>query len=67
MRIIKNPDTEFVKNLKKRIKDNGGYCPCKIQKTRENKCPCRQYRDTQDCDCGLYIKIPEETDFEGDL
>ena len=28
-KIIKNPDEEFVRNLKKRIKDNGKYCPCR--------------------------------------
>lgn len=29
MTIIKNPDDSFVRNLKKRIKSNNGYCPCK--------------------------------------
>lgn len=26
---IKNPDELFVRNLKKRIRQNNGYCPCK--------------------------------------
>ncbi len=29
MKTIRNPDDVFVKNLKKRIKQNNGYCPCK--------------------------------------
>lgn len=29
MSIVKNPDPLFVKNLRKRIKQNNGYCPCK--------------------------------------
>ena len=29
---IKNPDTDFVKNLKKRIKANNGFCPCQMEK-----------------------------------
>lgn len=57
-RVIKNPDTEFVKGLKKRIKSNNGYCPCKIEKTKDNKCPCTEFRTTGYCCCGLYIKDP---------
>lgn len=29
MKIILNPDDTFVWNLKKRIKANNGFCPCK--------------------------------------
>ena len=29
MIVVKNPDPIFVKNLRKRIKQNNGYCPCK--------------------------------------
>ena len=53
-----NPDTEFVRNLKKRIKSNSGYCPCKLGKKPENKCPCADFVDTGNCDCGLFIKDP---------
>lgn len=53
-----NPDSEFVRNLKKRIKSNSGYCPCKLSKLPENKCPCNDFRNNGSCDCGLYIKDP---------
>lgn len=53
-----NPDSEFVRNLKKRIKSNSGYCPCKMGKRPENKCPCENFRLNSECDCGLYIKDP---------
>ena len=53
-----NPDTEFVRNLKKRIKSNSGYCPCKVVKVPENKCPCVDFKERSDCACGLYIKDP---------
>lgn len=62
---IKNPDTEFVKNLRKRIKDNSGYCPCRPDKIPENKCQCEEYRTTGECICGLYIKVPDYSDEEG--
>ena len=55
---IKNPDDEFVKNLKKRIKDNGKHCPCQIEKTDDTKCPCKLFRETDECLCGLYIRVP---------
>lgn len=29
MSVVKNPDPIVVKNLRKRIKQNNGYCPCK--------------------------------------
>jgi len=29
MKIILNPDDTFVRNLKKRIKANNNFCPCK--------------------------------------
>lgn len=29
MPVIHNPDENFVKNLRRRIRRNNGYCPCK--------------------------------------
>ncbi len=29
MQVIRNPDDIFVKNLRKRIRRNNGFCPCK--------------------------------------
>ena len=64
-KLIKNPDQEFVKNLKRRIKDNGGYCPCRPSKIPENKCPCSAYREDGECICGLFIRVPVYDDEEG--
>ena len=61
---IKNPDTEFVKRFKKKLKDNNGYCPCRVDKTPDTKCPCLEYRTTGECICGLYIKVPDYSDEE---
>ena len=57
---ILNPDDEFVRNLKKRIKANSGYCPCAIVKNQDTKCPCKDFREEGECHCGLYIKNPCE-------
>lgn len=57
---IKNPDSDLVKDIKKRIKNNGGHCCCAIQKNEDTKCPCKMFRDTQECICGLYIRVPKD-------
>ena len=61
---IKNPDTEFVKRFKKKLKDNNGYCPCRLEKTPDTKCPCSEFRESGECICGLYIKVPTYDDEE---
>ena len=59
MRIKLNNDKELVAIIKEKLKENDGYCPCRIQHTEETKCMCKEFRDKQDageCHCGLYIK-----------
>lgn len=51
-KIIKNPETDYVKDLKKRIKANNGFCPCQLEKTPDTKCPCKIFRETGECCCG---------------
>lgn len=58
-KIIRNPDPEFQKSFKKKLNKNGGYCPCKFEKIEDNKCPCKEFRETKECECTLYIKVPD--------
>ena len=37
MKITLNPDKEVVSNIKEGLKRTGGYCPCRLQRTEENK------------------------------
>lgn len=61
MKIVENPDKEFARDIKKKIKENGGYCICAIEKSKDFKCPCKDFRDQVkdniegSCNCGLYI------------
>ena len=61
MRVFLNADREFVDEVWKAIKDNNGYCPCALQKTRDTKCKCKDFRDKVaagvegSCNCGLFI------------
>lgn len=59
MKIIVNPDNEVVKTVRQALKDNDGYCPCKVLHIADNKCMCKDFREQGEgeCHCGLYIKI----------
>ena len=54
MKITLNPDMEIVRTVKEGLKQTGGYCPCRLAHTEENKCMCLEFR-----------KQIEDPDFEG--
>lgn len=58
MEIRVNPDKEIVKEIKEKIKNNDGYCPCQIEKSDRTKCICKNFLEGTDewCHCGLYYK-----------
>lgn len=58
MKIIQNPNKDFVEQMLKALKENSNYCPCKIEKTKDTKCICKEFREQKDgwCNCGLYYK-----------
>lgn len=63
MSIRLNEDQEIVKTIREGLKAKGGYCPCRIQKTEDYKCICKEFRDQISnpefegyCHCRLYYK-----------
>ena len=67
MAIKLNPDKEIVKTIKEGLEKTGGYCPCRIQRTPENKCICEEFKaqiadpDFEGfCHCMLYYKEKEK-------
>ena len=58
MKIIQNPNKDFVEQMLKALKENSNYCPCKTEKTKDTKCMCKEFREQKDgwCHCGLYCK-----------
>jgi ferredoxin-thioredoxin reductase catalytic subunit len=59
LKIKLNPDKELVEEIKARLKETGGYCPCAAFKTEDTKCPCKEFREKDtagECYCGLYVK-----------
>lgn len=65
MTIRQNPDKDYAKKVREKLKDNGGYCPCRINKNEDTKCMCKEFRDQIEkgeegmCHCGLYISEVE--------
>ncbi len=63
MKITKNPDAEIVRVIEEGLRARGGYCPCRMAKTEDNKCMCREFREQIAdadfegyCHCRLYYK-----------
>ena len=63
MKIRLNENEEVVRMVKEGLEQTGGYCPCRLQRTEENKCMCREFREQIAdenfegyCHCLLYYK-----------
>ena len=63
MAVTLNQDTEMVAAIRQGLKRTGGYCPCRLQRTEENKCICQEFRQQIAdpsfegyCHCMLYYK-----------
>jgi len=48
-----------VKEILDAVSANGGYCPCRLDKTPDTKCMCKEFREQESgvCHCGLYEKV----------
>ena len=63
MKVTLNPDAAVVARIREGLARTGGYCPCRLQRTEENKCICQEFRDQMRdpdfegfCHCLLYYK-----------
>ena len=59
MKIKVTDDVELKEKIRQALKDNMGYCPCKLERTEDTKCMCKEFleQDLGPCHCGLYIKV----------
>ena len=61
MKIKLNPDKKHVDEIKKKLKENEGYCPCSLVKNEDTRCRCKEFREQINrheagmCHCGLWI------------
>jgi len=63
MKVEFNKDENVVKAIQEGLKRTGGYCPCKLNRTAENKCMCEEFKAQINdpefegyCHCRLYYK-----------
>ena len=58
MKIELNGNPDIVKEIREALKNNDGYCPCKLEKSEDTKCICKEFREMKsgECHCGLYVK-----------
>ena len=68
MAVRLNDDTKMVELIREGLKQTGGYCPCRVRRTEENKCICQEFKDqiadpTYEgfCHCKLFYKSNEGT------
>lgn len=66
MAVRLNEDQAIVQKIKAGLKAKGGYCPCRISKTEEFKCMCKEFREQIAdpdfegyCHCLLYYKTKD--------
>lgn len=53
-----NTNQELVAAIRKKLRENDNYCPCRLEKTEDTKCMCKEFREQEsgECHCGLYVK-----------
>lgn len=63
MKVTLNRDTDVVRTVREGLKRTGGYCPCRLAHTEDNKCMCKEFREQIAdpefegyCHCMLYYK-----------
>ena len=63
MKIRLNENKEVVETVKAGLKRTGGYCPCRLERTEDFKCMCREFKEQCAdpdfegyCHCMLYYK-----------
>lgn len=59
MKILVTNDIELKERIRKALKDNDGYRPCKLEHIEDNRCMCKKFLEQESgpCHCGLYYKI----------
>jgi hypothetical protein len=64
MRITRHADDETAKEIRAKIKEADGHCPCvlKIYRNKDTLCMCKKFLDSPAgtiCDCGMYKKLED--------
>ena len=67
MAVRLNENKEIVRGIKDGLKQTGGYCPCRLERTDATKCICEEFKqqiadpDFEGyCHCLLYYKSRDQ-------
>jgi len=66
MHISINPNKEYAEEIKRKLRDNGGFCPCSLVKNEDTRCICKEFREQVErnesgyCYCGLWYAEQKE-------
>lgn len=52
-------DEAQVKTVVAALRENDGYCPCRVDKDETTHCPCLPFRNGEGCICGLYEEVAD--------
>lgn len=73
VKIVVSQNKERVAMIRKQLKENGGYCPCRIVKNDDTRCLCKEFLEsvasgkTGRCHCGLYEAIEDGATSNGNI
>lgn len=63
MKIRYNENKEIVETIKEGLRRTGGYCPCRMERTEDFKCMCKEFKEQIAdpdyegyCHCMLFYK-----------
>ena len=66
MHIRYNENKELVAQIQEGLRRKEGYCPCRLERTPDTKCMCKEFRDQIAdpnfegyCHCLLYYKCKD--------
>ena len=66
MAVRLNDNKEIVNEIREGLKHTGGYFPCRVERSDETKCICREFKEQIAdpdfegyCHCMLYYKSKE--------
>jgi ferredoxin-thioredoxin reductase catalytic subunit len=63
LKVVITDDRELAEEIRRQLKERHGYCPCRLERTPDTKCMCKEFRDqmnagiTGPCHCGLYEAV----------
>lgn len=55
-KMVLNLNEKVVAAIRKRLEITGGYCPCISEQNEDTICPCKKFREKQECCCTLYVE-----------